>query len=199
VYLSEGKNFVIDAKATLNSYIDYVNEQDDAERTKHWKKFVDATRAHIDELSKMGYNKIVDDKFDFVCMFMPFEHAYIDLMAREKDIYKYAFEKNIAIVTPSLLLPMLRTIDTLMRVEKQNRSVKQAIDLIEKMKDSYVGFLEEYEKVGKKISSLKVDFDDAKKKLDGRQGVSGYMKKVIEISKAGGKKRLPSFEEGEED
>ena len=180
VHMPGDKHFVVDAKMSLNSYMDYLATDDAAEKQRLWRAFVDATKKHIEELGNKNYNQVVDRKFDYVCMFMPLEHAYIELMNRDKDdIYKYAFENGVTIATPSLLLPMLRTIDTLMRVEKQSKNVSKIVEYAEKLYDKYAGFTEDYKKIGEELTRARIAYDGGLKKLtDGRGSISGWFDKI---------------------
>ncbi|MDE6250687.1 MAG: DNA recombination protein RmuC [Alphaproteobacteria bacterium] len=180
VHMPGDKHFVVDAKMSLNSYMDYLATDDAVEKNRLWRTFVDATKKHIEELGNKNYNQVVDRKFDYVCMFMPLEHAYIELMNRDKDdIYKYAFEHGVTIATPSLLLPMLRTIDTLMRVEKQSKNVSKIVEFAEKLYEKYAGFTQDYKKIGDALDTLRTNYDGGLKKLtDGRGSISGWFEKI---------------------
>ena len=145
-----------------------------------WKSFVDAIKNHITELGKKNYSAVVDRKFDYVCMFMPLEHAYIELMNRDKeDIYKYAFDNGVTIATPSLLLPMLRTIDTLMNVEKQSKNVGKIVEFAEKLYDKYAGFTEDYVKIGNALKTLDKNYKEGMGKLaTGSGSMSSWFNKI---------------------
>ncbi len=180
VHMPGDKHFVVDAKMSLNSYMDYLSTDDPAQKQNHWRAFVDATKKHIVELGKKNYNEVVDCKFDYVCMFMPLEHAYIELMNGDKDnIYKFAYDNGVAIATPSLLLPMLRTIDTLMKVEKQSKNVERIVEYAKKLYEKYAGFTEDYKKIGNALDSLRTTYDAGLGKLvDGRGSISGWLEKL---------------------
>ncbi len=180
VHMPGDKHFVVDAKMSLNSYMDYLSAEDAAEKQHHWRAFVDATKKHITELGKKNYNAVVDCKFDYVCMFMPLEHAYIELMNGDRDnIYKFAYDNGVAIATPSLLLPMLRTIDTLMKVEKQSKNVERIVEYATKLYEKYAGFTEDYKKIGNAIDTLHTAYDAGRGKLiDGRGSISGWLDKL---------------------
>lgn len=180
VHMPGDKHFVVDAKMSLNSYMDYLSCDDLVEKNRLWKCFVDVTKKHISELGNKNYNRLVDKKFDYVCMFMPLEHAYIELMNRDKDdIYKYAYDNGVVIATPSLLLPMLRTIDTLMRVEKQSQNVEKIVDYAEKLYEKYAGFTDDYKKIGSALDTIQNAYNLGLNKLsDGRGSISGWFEKI---------------------
>lgn len=180
VHMPGGKDFVVDAKMSLNSYMDYLAAETDVDKKQFWKQFVEVTKAHIKELGDKNYNKKVDKKFEYVCMFMPLEHAYIELMNRDKeDLYKYAYDNGVAIATPSLLLPMLRTIDTLMKVEKQSKNVGKIVEFAEKLYDKYAGFTEDYVKIGNALKTLGKTYKEGMGKLaTGSGSMSSWFNKI---------------------
>ncbi len=180
VNMPGGKHFVVDAKMSLNSYMDYLAEEDDVQKKILWKTFVNATKNHIESLGRKNYNQLVDKKFEYVCMFMPLEHAYIELMNKDKDdIYKFAFDNGVTIATPSLLIPMLRTIDTLMKIEKQNQNVAKIVDSAEKLYEKYAGFTEDYKKIGNALDVAQRTYDVGLGKLiSGRGNISGWFEKI---------------------
>ena len=90
-------------------------------------------------------------------------------MMHEPDLYNFAFEKNIILVSPTTLLATLSTVNS---VWKQEYQTKHALEIAEKsgaMYDKFVGFTEDLEKVGKSISATNKAYNDAMKKLvDGK-------------------------------
>ncbi len=180
VHMPGDKHFVVDAKMSLNSYMDYLSEKEEVRKNLLWRDFVAATKKHITDLGKKNYSAVVDKKFDYVCMFMPLEHAYIELMNRNKeDIYKFAYDNGVTIATPSLLIPMLRTIDTLMKVEKQSANVAKIVEFAEKLYEKYALFTEDYKKVGAALTNAQNTYDAGLNKLTtGRGNISGWFEKI---------------------
>ncbi len=179
VNMADGRRFVVDAKMSLNSYMDYFAADEGVEKNAKWREFVDATKKHITELGAKNYQDAIDNKFDYVCMFMPLEHAYIELMNRNDDIYRFAYENGVTIATPSLLLPLLRSIDTIFKIEKQNKNVVKIVDMTKKLYEKYVGFTEDYKTIGTNLERLQKAFDDGNKKLTSGSGnLSGWFEKI---------------------
>ena len=58
-------------------------------------------------------------------MFIPVESAYISALDSDRYIYDYAYKKNIILATPLSLLPTLRTIENLWRIDSQNQNVQK--------------------------------------------------------------------------
>ena len=72
--------------------------------------------------SKAGQNLYQIESPDFVLLFVPIEPAFALATQAEPNLYNWAFEKNIVIVTPTTLLATLRTIDSMWNNEKQQQN-----------------------------------------------------------------------------
>ncbi|MDR0803949.1 MAG: DNA recombination protein RmuC [Rickettsiales bacterium] len=152
--LPNDRRVIIDSKVSLASYINYVNAADESEKQKFLNEFIAATENHIKTLGSRDYQKRVkDSKLDYVFMFMPLESAYFAALSGRKDLYQLAFENNVAIITPSLLLPMMRTIDTLLKMDKQNKNIEKAVGELEGIYNQFATFTKTYAEISTKIET----------------------------------------------
>ncbi|MDR2269083.1 MAG: DNA recombination protein RmuC [Rickettsiales bacterium] len=186
IILPDDRRIVVDSKFTLNSYADFVNETDEAKKKDFLRQFLDATKKHIDSLSSKEYqNKVASsvggNKLDFVVMFMPLEHAYMDLLQFEPKLYDYAFSRHVMLATPSLLLPLVRTINNLWKIEKQNKNVEKVIASLQGLYDKYAGFLGNFVDVKTRLDSAMKSYDNAEKQLSGRGGLSSRFNRMAEL------------------
>ena len=167
--LPNNKRIIIDSKVSLESYLNYENADTDADRERYAEEFIRATESHINKLGAKDYQKKVKDSgLDYVFMFMPLESAYILAMRRKPELYAGAQMKNVALITSSLLFPILKTVDMLLKLDKQN-----------KLYEKYVGFTENFASVGKGIAGAQKAYDSALKQLtDGSGNISGWFDKI---------------------
>jgi len=200
ILLPDDRKIVIDSKFTLNSYADYIRETDEVKKRDFMKQFLDATKKHIDGLSGKEYqNKIAaKNKLDFVVMFMPLEHAYLDLLAAEPKIYDYAFSRHIMLATPSLLLPLVRTIDNLWKIDKQNKNTDKVIQSLQGLYDKYAGFTKNFLDVKTKIDGAMKSYESAETQLAGRGGLSSKFEQLADLGGIQTSKELAIGAENEE-
>jgi len=184
VNLPNNKRIVIDSKVSLESYLNYENAEDDASREKYANEFIAATENHINELASKDYQKKVKDSgLDYVFMFMPLESAYILAMRKKPELYSSAQTKNVALITSSLLFPMLKTVEMLLKLEKQNKNVAEVVDMVNKLYEKYCSFTDSFESVGRSIESARNSYNNALNQLsEGRGNMSVWFDKIKQKS-----------------
>lgn len=184
------RKVIIDSKVSLIAWDQYVLEAGTAEQERALKNHIQSVRAHIDGLSKKNYPKYAR-ALDYVLLFIPIEPAFLEAVKTDTQLWKYAYDKKIMLVSPTNLLAVLKIIADLWKVELQN---KNAIEIAEKaglLYDKFCGFLENLETVGKKIGEAQSNYDNAFKQLStGRGNIIG---KIEELKKMGANagKQLP--------
>lgn len=182
--LPNNKRIIIDSKVSLESYLNYENAQTDADR-EHWAdEFIRATESHINKLGAKDYQKKVRDSgLDYVFMFMPLESAYILAMRRKPELYAGAQTKNVALITSSLLFPILKTVDMLLKLDRQNKNISEVVEMVNKLYEKYVGFTENFAAVGRGIAGAQRAYDSALGQLtDGKGNISGWFEKIKQKS-----------------
>ena len=179
VKLPDDRQVIIDSKVSLNDYVAFINAEDEIERASALKRHISAIKKHIDELSSKEYQKLIkDDGLDYVMIFIPIEGAYVEAVKEDTGLYDYAFSKNIAITTPSSLLPLLKTIENLWQLDKRNKNAAELAVLGGKIYDKLAGFVDDMKQVDKAISSAHAHYDDAMTKLTGKGGALSFAEKL---------------------
>lgn len=173
VNLPDGKKLIIDAKVSLTAYERYCAATEDAERDLHLKQHLSAVRARIGELEEQRYQDMKGvDTLDFVMMFMPIEGAYSLAVQKDPDLHSYAWNKRIVIVCPTTLWATLRTVDSVWRLENQNKNAQDIAAKGGALYEKIVGFVQDMEDIGKKIGAAQTSYDGALNKLkDGKGNV----------------------------
>lgn len=171
VVIPDGKQIVIDAKVSLKAFEAYTHAVDDAERERSLKAHLASVSRHVDDLAKKHYDKLKSLRTpEFVFLFMPIEPAYILAMRHDPELVQRAWNKGVAIVTSTTLFASLRTVASIWRLEHQNRNAQEIADEAAKLYDKFVGFNEDFEKLGRTFESGLQQFSEARKKLSQGQG-----------------------------
>ena len=166
VRLPEDKDIIIDSKVSLVAYERYCSSDDDDERIVALKLHTEAVRTHIKSLSEKDYSGLKGLRsLDFVLLFMPIEAAFIAAFQADERLFSDAFEHKIIVVTPTTLLATLRTIENIWRYERQNENARAIADKAGIVYDKIRGFVEDFEKLGKQLSTVNTTYDGVMNKL----------------------------------
>ena len=180
VNLPNERRLIVDCKVSMNAYMRYIKAEIPEEKKKYLAEHVQALRTHIKGLSSKNYQAEIKEKgLDYVFMFIPIEHAYIEALSADPEIYETAYQNNIAVTTASSLLPVLRTIENLWRIEKQNKNVQQIAEIGGKLHDKLVGFVDDMQAIDRSLAAAKANYDKAFKKLsEGKGNAIGWAEKL---------------------
>jgi DNA recombination protein RmuC len=171
VRLPENKHIIIDSKVSLIAYDRFVNTTDEAEREKFMKLHNDSVREHVKNLSDKNYSAAVSlDTPDFVLMFMPLESAFGLAIQYDPELFNYAWQRRIVIVSPTTLLATLKTVESIWKHEKQTQNALEIARQGNSLYDKFVNFINDLEKIGTQINSLQNTYQEAHKKLTSGKG-----------------------------
>ena len=192
VFLPDNKHLVIDAKVSLLAYEQFINSEDKTLQDKFLKEHINSVRGHIKLLSDKNYYTSTDFSTpDFVLLFMPIESAFSAAVQHDLEMFNYAWEKRIVIVSPTTLLATLRTVSSLWKIESQNRYAIEIANQAGALYDKFEGFIKDLLDMGKKMDDSKKSYEEAMKKLS--TGSGNLVKRVENLKTLGAKatKNLP--------
>jgi len=179
VHLPDKKKIIIDSKVSLTYYERFVNEEDQALKEQYIKEHLNSIKRHVEQLSEKKYQDIYKmESPDFILLFVPIEPAFAVALNHDNSIYNKAFDKNIVIVTPTTLLATLKTVNSLWINQKRQKNAEQIAKLAGTLYDKFVGYVEDLEKIGKKLDAVKTDYNNAKTKLTGNGGAMVSLEKL---------------------
>ncbi|HNQ61816.1 MAG TPA: DNA recombination protein RmuC [Bacteroidia bacterium] len=193
VYLPDEKHLIVDSKVSLVAYEEMVNSTNDEDRESALKNHLLSVRNHIKILSEKNYQSSSDfTSPDFVLLFMPIESSFGLAVQSDNELFNYAWDRKIVIVSPTTLLATLRTISSVWKQEKQTRNALEIARQSGALYDKFKGFLDDLIDVGKRMDMAKSSYSDAMNKLSG--GTGNILKRIEDIKKLGAKtsKEIPA-------
>lgn len=184
ILLLDNKQIIIDSKVSLSAFDQYLRAETEDEASLHAQKHVVAVKTHIQNLSSKQYQNLNDlHSTDFVLMFIPIEPALALALSTEPDLYSYALEKHIILVSPTTLLATLRTVEMIWRQEKQQKNIKEIIRLASNMYDKLALLVKKLEELGRNIRKSSDLYDDVMRTL--RTGKGNLMQQAFKMQELG--------------
>lgn len=193
INLPENKHIIIDAKVSLIAYQNYINSDNEEEQHTHIKNHVLSVKNHIKGLSEKHYTTAKGiDTPDFVLLFMPIESSFGLATRADNELYQYAWDRKVVIVTPSTLLATLRTIASLWKQEKQTKNALEIAKQAGLLHTKFVNFLEDMDRIKKGIDLSSDAYDKAFSKL--KSGNGNLIDSTVKLETLGvkTKKQLPA-------
>jgi len=181
--LPDDKHLIVDAKVSLVAYERFVNAATDEEREIYVKQHLLSIKTHIQGLSGKNYQELYQiNSPDFVLLFIPIESSFGIAVQQDAELFNYAWERKVVMVSPSTLLATLRTISSLWKQERQNRNVLEIARLSGSMYDKFVGFLQDMESIGRNIRQSQDAYEKALNKLStGAGNLSSTSEKIKKL------------------
>lgn len=129
VRLPGGGLFVIDAKCSLNAFLELQDAADDLTRESAGLRHVQSVKGHVQGLSAKAYWDQFESSPDFVAMFVPLDSALAAALDRAPDLMNEAMDRRVVIVTPSTLFALCKAVVYGWRVEEQAANARKVAEL----------------------------------------------------------------------
>ncbi len=129
VRLPGGGVFVIDAKCSLNAFLEAQDAPDEPSREAGYQRHAQSVRTHMQSLAAKAYWAQFDASPDFVVMFVPGDAFLAAAAERIPDLYAQGMDRRVILVTPSSLFALCKAVVYGWRVEEQNLNAKEIVGL----------------------------------------------------------------------
>ncbi len=189
------KHLIVDSKVSLKAYEAYSAADTEEDKIKQARLHIQSLEAHISGLSSKKYylNEKLDSP-DFVMLFMPLEPAFALAFKEKAELFQTAWEKNIALVSPTTLLTTLRTVASLWKQEKQQKNAIEIARRAGALYDKFAGLVDDLKLLGDRLDLTQRTHADITKRLS--EGKGNIISQVEGLKELGAKadKQLPKLE-----
>ncbi len=183
VKLPDNKQLILDSKVSLVAYEQAVKAGDNFALTQALDEHCRSLRAHIDGLAKKNYSQLIGIKSpDFVLMFLPIEPAYIEALKHDPQLFNYGYERNVILVSHTTLMPILRTVANLWRIERGNAEAKEIAEKAGEIYNQVCVIAERLAKLGNTLSTANNQYNQTVTSVVGKQGLLGKVERFQHLS-----------------
>ncbi|MFZ7155246.1 DNA recombination protein RmuC [Avibacterium avium] len=194
VYLPDNKHLIIDSKMSLVAYENAVSADNEQAQQQFLREHHKAIKNHIDELSRKDYSNLIGvHSPNFVLMFIAVEPAYIEAMKQDGNLFNYAYEKNVILVSHTTLMPILRTVANLWRIERGNAEAREISGKAGDIYNQMCLVAERLAKLGNSLATVSGHYNHAVTAFAGQQGLAGKIERFKDFS-AKANKVMPQVE-----
>lgn len=156
----------IDSKFPYSSYSKLFENKDlkKEDEEKLIKDFRAEVKKHITDISKKYI--VAGQTTDYALMFVPSDGILALLHSKITTAVEYAREKNVTIVSPTTLIPLLTSFQTIVIDHERSKHMKEIIEQLKKLKTNFKLFGDEWGKLNRTIDTLKKDGDKVNIRVD---------------------------------
>jgi DNA recombination protein RmuC len=160
VRLPGGGQFVIDAKCSLNAFLEAQDATEEAVREAGYLRHAQSVRAHMTSLSAKAYWDQFERSPDFVVMFVPGDAFLAAAAERLPALYTEAMERRVILTTPSSLFALCKAVAYGWRAEEQHFNAKEIATLGRDLYKRLSGMGEHVAAVGKALGTAVGRYND---------------------------------------
>ncbi|NVN96157.1 MAG: DNA recombination protein RmuC [Bacteroidetes bacterium] len=183
IKLPDNKHIIIDSKVSLIAYEQYVNAEAIEDKEKFSKLHIDSLKSHVKGLSEKSYAS--SDAFntpDFVLMFLPIESSFSIAIQQDIELFNFAWDKRVVIVSPSTLLATLKTVESIWKREKQTQNAIEIATEGGKLYDKFASLVDDLKRLGNQLDTVQKTYQEANKKLHtGSGNLIGRVEKLRQL------------------
>jgi len=153
VRLPGGRKLVIDAKCSLNAYLDACEEVDDEKREACFRAHVASMRNHAQQLGSKAYWAQFGDAADYVIMYIPGEHFLAAALEQDPTLWDWAFERRVLLATPTNLVAIAKTVASIWRQERLAEAAQEIASVGKELHSRLATMNEHMTRVGKNLAT----------------------------------------------
>ncbi|WP_223228775.1 DNA recombination protein RmuC [Campylobacter concisus] len=177
----DDKQMIIDSKVSLHAYEKAVAAADLAQSKLALGEHIASIKKHIDELAKKDYSSLVKSP-DFVLMFVPVEPAFLEALKFDPNLFNYGYEKKVVLVSHTTLMPLLRVVANLWRMENGNKEAKEILKSANEIYEKFCTVAEKLNRLGNSVRSVNDNFNEVVKSVSGQGGLDSRLEKFKKIA-----------------
>jgi DNA recombination protein RmuC len=156
--LPQGRKLNMDVKFPMNSYLRYLETENDMERDVQKGQFLRDVRNRINEVTGRDYINPEDETLDYVLVFIPNEQVYAFINQNDPSIIDDSLRKKVILCSPFTLFAILAIIRQAIDNFSTAKAANDVLRLIGGFNTEWAKFRESMDKMGRKIDDARDEF-----------------------------------------
>jgi DNA recombination protein RmuC len=169
-HLPEGRKFVADSKVPLDAFLDAQEAEVESDRKTHLDRHAQQARQHVRSLSSKDYQGQFKpgEMPDLVICFIPNEAALHAAFTADPELFDYALEHKVLLVSPTSMIGLLRTMELGWRQEQMVERATEIAEAAETLHGRFAKFITDFDAVGSRLSSATKAYNSAVGSMEAR-------------------------------
>ncbi len=172
VHLPGGRQIIVDAKVSLNAYLDALEASGEPERKRYLLHHARQVNSHVMGLSSKQYWNQFKPTPEFVVMFIPGENYFSAALAIKPDLIESAVAKGVVIATPTTLISLLKAVAYGWRQVKSVENAEKISALGTELYQRLKAMAESLNRLGKDIEKCTMTYNRMAGSMEKRVMVS---------------------------
>jgi DNA recombination protein RmuC len=159
VNLPQGRKLIVDAKCSLNAYLDACDEVDDEKRSACFRMHLASIVRHAQQLGSKAYWTQWGEAADYVVMYIPGEHFLSAALEQDSELWEKAFKDRVLLATPTNLVAIARTVASVWRQEKLSEQASEIAELGKQLHSRLATMAEHVGRMGKNLATANAAYN----------------------------------------
>ncbi len=168
IHLPNGRDFIIDSKAVIDSYWDGMNAPDEATRSAKFAAHARLVRDHMKKLSSKSYWARYKTAPDCVVMFIPTEGAYQAALESDPSLLTDAHANRIYLANPMTLVNMIHVTAYVLKEDALKQNAHEVQLAASELYDRLSKFATKFDDLGRNLGITVDKYNKAASSLERR-------------------------------
>jgi DNA recombination protein RmuC len=121
---------------------------------------------------KKKYQDIVEiNSPDFIFAFIPIEPAYLLAIQSDNELWNFAYQKKVILVSPTNFIACIRIVAELWRYQRQNKNSEKIVDRANRLYEKIIHLAQNFQNIENSLDKAKESYLQVVKIFEGKGGI----------------------------